>query len=62
MNTQTEPTLDMIIDAALKKLARTKCQCCNKKAIDDDFGEFINGKWWCWDHVDNIPIKRYPRK
>jgi len=36
MNTQTEPILDMRINAALKKLARTKCQCCNKTAIDDE--------------------------
>tara|TARA_Y100000768_G_scaffold387158_1_gene377499 strand:+ start:7020 stop:7232 length:213 start_codon:yes stop_codon:yes gene_type:complete len=51
MNKQETP-LDIEIKAALIKLRNTKCQCCSKKAIDDNFGEFLRGKWWCWDHVE----------
>ena len=53
MNKKDTP-LDIEIKAAVLKLRNTKCQCCNKKAIDDNFGEFLRGKWWCWDHVDEL--------
>ena len=46
--------LDIEIEKALEKLRQTKCQCCNKKAINDNFGEFLYGKWWCWNHVDEL--------
>lgn len=53
MNNQ-KTDLDIKIRVATAKLRNTKCQCCDTKAINDNFGEFLHGKWWCWDHIDEL--------
>ena len=50
----TNSDLDNEIKTAVQKLRRTKCQCCNGTPYLDNFGEWYNGKWWCYDHVDKL--------
>ncbi len=47
-----ESNLNKEIKRAKQKLKRTKCQCCSISPYTDNFGEWHNGKWWCYDHVE----------
>jgi len=44
--------LDIKIEKFNRVLAITKCQCCNETPLRDTFGEWHQGKWWCFNHVD----------
>lgn len=32
----------------------TTCQCCDGRPYTDNFGEWYNGQWWCYDHVEKL--------
>jgi len=50
--------LDKEIERANQKLRLTKCQCCNRSPYKDNFGEWYQGQWWCFNHVEILLAKQ----
>jgi len=48
----SECNMDKEMKLTKQKIQLTKCQCCAGSPYTDNFGEWHNGKWWCYDHVE----------
>ena len=33
-------------------MANTKCQYCRVTPLQDTFGEWYCGKWWCFENIE----------